>query len=103
MKLANADRRPRSGASDGAMVQLACQEPSLSAEHIDEIIGHCPHARNFRKVAADQEPYVALGQAFSKRNLHKAPIIGRHVSREERDAVARACRGGLRRLAGGAT
>ena len=94
-------RRHSAGALDAATAQLACQEPPLSAEHIDEIIGHRTHARNFRKVAADQEPYVTLGQAFSERNLHKATIIGCHVSGEERDAVACARRDSLRRLAGG--
>ena len=82
-------------------MRLTCQELSLSAEQINEIIGHRPHTRNFRKVAADQEPHVALGQAFSKRDLHEALLIGSHVSRKERDPVARACRGGLRRLAVG--
>jgi hypothetical protein len=61
-------RRHSAGALDAATAQLACQEPPLSAEHIDEIIGHRTHARNFRKVAA--------GQAFSERDLHKATIIG---------------------------
>ena len=64
------------GCWEDMRAHLARQELPLLAEYTDEIIGHRPHTRNFRKVAADQEPHVALGQAFSERDLHKATIIG---------------------------
>ena len=69
-------------------MRLTCQELSLSAEQINEIIGHRPHTRNFRKVAADQEPHVALGQAFSKGKPNEAWLTGRDVSWQKRDAEA---------------
>jgi hypothetical protein len=84
---------------EGPTPRLPCQEPSFSAKHIDEIIGHRPHARNFRKVAAYQEPYVAVRRTFPTRDPHETLIVRYHVSREECDAVARACRRSLRRVA----
>jgi hypothetical protein len=80
-------------------VQLACQETPVPAKHVEEMIAHRPHAWDLRKVTADHKPHVALGQALSRQDLHEALIIGCYVSREQRDAVARACRGSLRRLA----
>jgi hypothetical protein len=88
--------------SEYVTAQLARQELPFSAEQINEIISYRAHTRHFREVAADQEPQIALGQAFAKRNLHEAPIIGCHETWEERDAVARPCRRSLRGLTGGA-
>src|SRR6267154_1082362 len=53
---------------------LARQEPPLPAKDIEEIVGHRPHP---------------------------ALLAGPHVSRQERDPVARACGGSLCGLAGG--
>jgi hypothetical protein len=61
---------------DGTKVQLACQETPLPAKHVEEMIGHRPHAWDLRKVTADQKPHVALGQALSRQDLHEALIIG---------------------------
>jgi hypothetical protein len=77
------------------------QEPSLASEYLSKIVGHRPHARNPRQVAADQQPQVALGQALSKQDLHQALITGHNEAWEERNAVPGACRSRLRRLATG--
>src|SRR3954463_14805913 len=66
------------------------------------MVGNRFHAWNVLEVAPDQEPHVALGQTSSKRDPHKPRVTGRHISRKQRHAIARARGGGLRRLADGA-
>ena len=77
------------------------QEQPLAAKDLDEIVGHRAHARNLPQIAADQEPHVALGQTFAQQDLDEAWIIGRHVARQKRHAVARAGARRLRCLAAG--
>src|SRR4051794_20817181 len=65
------------------------------------MIGHCPNTRDLRKIAADEQPYVAIRQALCRQDLDEPLIAGCHVSREKRDTVSRASCGCLCCLAAG--
>lgn len=82
--------------------ELARQQSPVALEHLDKIVGDCPYTGNVFQIAPDQKPYIALWQTSSQRNLDEARLMGRHeISRKKRNAIIRARRGSLRRLAVG--
>ena len=45
------------------------QAPPLATEHLDEIVGYRPHARNLPEVAVDEEPYVAYELSWQRSGM----------------------------------